>query len=70
MNTDERIRASLKAAMLEQNLNQNQLAERLEISQQAVSAMVRGAKGKIPPSLTQMLDAVGLELVAVEAHRE
>ncbi len=62
--TDEQIRTTMRAAMTEQGLTQQQMAERLGIKQASFSEVLSGKYGRVPPSLLRALDALGLELVA------
>ena len=52
--------------MSEQGLTQQALAERLGIKQPSVAAVISGARGTIPQSLIDVLDALNLELYVRE----
>lgn len=63
--TDEHIRRVMRDAIRTQKLTQLQLAERLEVKQPSVAAVLSGKRGTIPQSLVDVLDVLGLELIAV-----
>lgn len=61
--TDQRIRDSIREAMAQEpRTTQAALADRLNISQPAVAALLNGTRGQIPQSLLNLLDALNLEL--------
>lgn len=55
---------AIREQMLREGLTQTELAKRLGVSQQAVNEIIRGKRAAIPSSLLDVLNAVGLELVA------
>lgn len=50
--------------MLRESITQTELAERLGVTQQSLSDIIRGKRASIPSSLLKLLDALGLQLVA------
>lgn len=50
--------------MLRESITQTELAERLGVTQQSLSDIIRGKRAAIPGSLLKLLDALGLQLVA------
>jgi transcriptional regulator with XRE-family HTH domain len=65
MNTDERIREAITAALKEKGLSQAALARKLNVKPQSISPIVLRQKATIPQSLIEVLDALDLELIAV-----
>ncbi|GGO28466.1 helix-turn-helix domain-containing protein [Deinococcus humi] len=65
MDVNERIRARVRAEMVQQNLTQIELARRLGISPPALSQIMSGRRGTMPESLMNVLEALGLTLEAV-----
>lgn len=63
--TDIKIRKAIRHRMVDLELNQAQLAERMQISKQNVNAIFLGRRGLLSKSLLEVLDTLGLELVAV-----
>lgn len=63
--TDIKIRKAIRHRMVDLELNQAQLAEKMQISKQNVNAIFLGRRGLLSKSLLEVLDTLGLELVAV-----
>lgn len=63
--TDRQIRLAIKHRIVDLGITQQEVADRLGIRKQAVSATILGKRGLLPKSLLELLDALGLELVAV-----
>jgi transcriptional regulator with XRE-family HTH domain len=61
------IREALRSAVREQGLTHAKLAERLGITQPSVSQLLNGSYGKVPQSLIEVLDVLGLELTVTKA---
>ena len=68
--TDMQIRRAIRHRMVDLELSQAQLAERMGLSRQNVYHVLRGERGKLPKSLLEMLEALGLELVVAEKRGE
>lgn len=62
--TDQTIREAIKTAMGEQKLTQKELADKLGIKQPSVADVIGGRRGRVPQSLIDILEALGLELTA------
>jgi transcriptional regulator with XRE-family HTH domain len=62
MDTDAKIRAEIDRVMHEKRMTQAQLARKLGVKPQSVYPVLRGARGKQPQSLLDILDALDLEL--------
>lgn len=60
--TEQRIKASLETARQAQGLTHAALAAKLEIKPPSVTVILTRQSGKIPQSLIDVLDALGLEL--------
>lgn len=67
MDANLRIREAMKAAVSRRGLTHAQLANRLGIKQPSVTQLLNGSYGKVPKSLLEALDALGLELQVVES---
>ena len=52
----------MREAMAEQGLSQQNVAEHLGVSRSRVGHLLSGARGRIPQSILDLLDALGLEL--------
>lgn len=65
MTMNSRIRDTANRAVEEQKLTQKQLGERAGMSQPAVGRILNGDRKGDPDSWQRILDALGLELVAV-----
>ena len=63
--TDRQIRLAIKHRIVDLGITQQEVADRLGVRKQAVSATILGKRGLLPKSLLELLDALGLELVAV-----
>lgn len=50
--------------MGEQKLTQKELADKLGIKQPSVADVIGGRRGRVPQSLIDILEALGLELTA------
>jgi len=63
--TDSRIRDGLRQAIERQipRLTQLELANKLGIKQPSVAELLSGKRGRIPQSLIDLADALGLEIV-------
>lgn len=64
--TDEEIRKVVLEHMRSHNITKADVARKLGVSHQAVSSVLSGKSGKIPSSLSNILAAVGLQLVVEE----
>lgn len=67
MDANLRIREAMKAAVRRRGLTHAQLANRLGIKQPSVTQLLNGSYGKVPQSLLEALDALGLEIQVVES---
>ena len=56
-------RRAVREAMAERNLTHQDVADLLGVSRSRVGHLLSGARGRIPESVTELLDALGLELV-------
>lgn len=63
--TDRQIRLAIKHRLVDLGVSQQDIADKLEVKRQAVSAIVSGKRGLLPKSLLDVLDSLGLDLVAV-----
>ena len=64
MNTmTEHIRDEVRVAMVRRHVTQGEIAERLGISRQHLSAMLGGRRSRLPDAWEKLLDELGLELV-------
>lgn len=61
---NERIRQSIRQEMDRQNVTQAELARKLDVKPPSLSQVLSGKRGLMPESLMDVLDALGLELVA------
>lgn len=57
------IREEVRVAMVRQHVTQGELAERLGITRQHLSAMLTGRRSRLPDAWAKVLDELGLELV-------
>ena len=62
---DQRIRDRIRTEMTAQGLTQAELARRLGIRPPSLSQVLSGPRGKVPQSLLDVLDALGLTIQAV-----
>lgn len=62
MDTDAKIREAMRAELQRRTWPQQKLADHLGVSKSSMAQLLSGSYGKIPPSLLQALDALGLEL--------
>ena len=65
MNMTERIRQTIRERMSEQGLTQEELGERVGMSQPNVARALSGRSGSIPDTWRRILEELGLELIAV-----
>lgn len=65
-----KIRKRVRIALVEQEKTQRKLAEDLKMHPQYVNDLLTGRVGHIPTAWSKVLDAVGLELVAVPKQGE
>jgi transcriptional regulator with XRE-family HTH domain len=71
MDTDSRIRKEIENAMRQKGMSQAELARRLGVKAQSIHPILKGARGKQPQSLLDILDALDLELtVQPRDHRQ
>jgi predicted XRE-type DNA-binding protein len=63
MDTNQRIKSAMRQKMAKDGISQSELAQRLGIKQPSVAALLSPNKAKVPESLLNGLDALGLELV-------
>jgi transcriptional regulator with XRE-family HTH domain len=61
----EKVIKAVRARMHEQGITQTELAERLGIERTNLVRMVNGHVGTIPRRWRELLDELGLELIAV-----
>ena len=59
----EHIREEVRVAMVRQHVTQGELAERLGITRQHLSAMLTGRRSRLPDAWAKVLDELGLELI-------
>ena len=52
----------MRHALKERGWNQQQLADQLGVSKSAVAQLLGGSYGRVPSSLLEALDALGLEV--------
>lgn len=64
MDINEKIRHQILAHMKEKGLDQTAVARLLGISPQAVGQILRGNRGKVPTSLINVLEKIGMTLDA------
>ncbi len=62
---NEKVRQGAREAMKAQGLTHQQLAEATGIERPNVTRLLSGQVGKVPDNWQRILDALGLELVAV-----
>jgi transcriptional regulator with XRE-family HTH domain len=69
---DQRIRDRIRAEMTAQGLTQVELARRLGIRPPSLSQVLSGSRGRVPQSLLDVLDELGLTIqaVAIESDEE
>lgn len=67
--TDDEIRKVVLEHMRSHNITKADVARQLGVSHQAVSSVLSGKSGKIPSSLSNILTAVGLQLVVTKLTR-
>ena len=67
--TDDEIRQVVLEHMRNQNVTKADVARQLGVTHQAVSSVLSGRSGKIPSSLSNVLAAVGLQLVVAELSK-
>ncbi|WP_019587573.1 helix-turn-helix domain-containing protein [Deinococcus apachensis] len=65
MDVNARIRVQIREEMNRQGVTQAELARRLGIKPPSLAQVLSGKRGTMPDSLMDVLDALGLELVAV-----
>lgn len=70
MNMTESIRQTVRKRMREQDLTQEALGERCGMSQPNIARALTGRSGSIPDTWQRILDALGLELIAVPKGEE
>lgn len=68
--TDNEIREAILEHMQRRNITKADVARKLGISHQAVSGVLNGQRGMIPSSLSNVLAAVGLQLVVAKQSGE
>lgn len=61
---DQRIRDRIRAEMTAQGLTQAELARRLGIRPPSLSQVLSGSRGKVPQSLLDVLNELGLTIQA------
>ncbi len=59
----EHIRDEVRVALVRRHVTQGEIAERLGISRQHLSAMLSGRRSRLPDAWEKLLDELGLELV-------
>ena len=62
---NESVRQSVKERMKAQGVTHQELADRTGIERPNVTRLLSGNVGKVPDNWQKVLDALGLELVAV-----
>lgn len=62
---NDRIRRAVRVSLAERDMTQADLARLIEMKPQYMSELLTGKTGKIPNAWQRILDALGLELVAV-----
>ena len=65
----EHIREEVRVAMVRRHVTQGEIAERLGISRQHLSAMLSGRRSRLPDAWEKLLDELGLELIVRERAR-
>ncbi|GGR48725.1 hypothetical protein GCM10008959_07330 [Deinococcus seoulensis] len=62
---NETVRQSVKSTMKEKGLTHQELADLTGIERANVTRLLSGTVGKVPDNWQRVLDALGLELIAV-----
>ncbi len=62
---NEKVRGTVKEAMKRRRVTQTRLAEETGLTQPALAKLLNGNVGKVPENWQRVLDALGLELVAI-----
>lgn len=62
---NDQVRRAVRERMQEQGLTQTELGEQVGMAQPNVQRLLAGRVGTVPESWQNILDALGLELVAV-----
>jgi transcriptional regulator with XRE-family HTH domain len=71
MNTmTEHIRDEVRVAMVRRHVTQGEIAERLGISRQHLSAMLSGRRSRLPDAWEKLLDELDLELVVRQRDKK
>jgi len=65
MDVNAKIRVQIREEMNRQGITQAELARRLGIKPPSLAQVLSGKRGTMPESLMDVLEALGLELVAV-----
>ncbi|MPY67819.1 helix-turn-helix transcriptional regulator [Deinococcus sp. SDU3-2] len=68
--TEQRLREQLEKARQQRGLTHAAIAEKLGIRPPSVTVILTRRSGKIPQSLIDVLDALGLELIAQPKERD
>ncbi|SMB89244.1 XRE family transcriptional regulator [Deinococcus hopiensis] len=68
--TDHEIRAAIRKAIQAQKVTQNELAQRLGVKQPSVADLLSGRRGRVPQSLVDLLEVLGLELMVQPKGRQ
>lgn len=62
---NEQVRQAVRESMKAQGVTQTDLGERVGMAQPNIQRLLAGRVGAVPESWQKVLDALGLELVAV-----
>ena len=65
MKMNEQVRQTVKARMKERGITQVKLAQEVGMEQPNIQRLLAGRVGAVPDSWQRVLDALGLELIAV-----
>lgn len=65
MKMNEQVRQAVKARMKERGITQVKLAGEVGMEQPNIQRLLAGRVGTVPDSWQKVLDALGLELIAV-----
>lgn len=62
---NDRVRDAVKETMKQRELSQGELARRLSVERPSITRLLSGTSGKVPQLWQEVLDELGLELIAV-----
>lgn len=65
MGMNEQVRQAVRERMKDQGITQVELGEQIGMAQPNVQRLLSGRVGSVPESWQKVLDALGMELIAV-----